>query len=54
MLTVDEFDTPWVAVAVRVLVDRGDADEVAAVNGFGISSPSRRFSAKAFERPGCR
>jgi hypothetical protein len=31
-LTVAEFDTPWVAVAARVLVDPADSEDVAAVN----------------------
>jgi hypothetical protein len=31
-LTVGEFDTPWVAVAARVLVDPKDDDDVATVN----------------------
>ena len=45
-LTVEEFDTPWVTVAVRVLVDPGDADDVAAVNalqeGFAVDAGSSR------------
>ena len=31
-LTVEQFDTPWVGVAARVLVDPSDSDDVAAVN----------------------
>ena len=31
-LTMDEFDTPWVAVAARILVDPADEDDLAAVN----------------------
>src|SRR6476619_5830151 len=31
-LTVDEFGTPWVLIAVRVLVDPADPADVAAVN----------------------
>ena len=31
-LTTDKFDTPWVAVATRVLVDPADDSDVAAVN----------------------
>jgi hypothetical protein len=50
-LTVDEFDTPWVAVAARVLVDPADEDDVAAVNalqdGFTIGAGSSR----PFEAP---
>ena len=50
-LTVDEFDTPWVVVAARVLVDPADVDDVAAVNElqdrFGIDASS----SKPFELP---
>ena len=31
-LTVEQFDTPWVCVAGRILVDPADEDDVAAVN----------------------
>lgn len=31
-LTVEQFDTPWVCIAARILVDPGDGDDVAAVN----------------------
>ena len=31
-LTVDEFDTPWVLVASRILVDPADPADIAAVN----------------------
>jgi hypothetical protein len=31
-LTVEQFDTPWVCVAARILVDPTDRDDVAAVN----------------------
>lgn len=41
-LTVDEFDTPWVLVAARILVDPDNPDDVAEVNriqdGFVIES----------------
>lgn len=41
-LTVEEFDTPWVLVAARTLVDPADPDDVAEVNriqdGFAIES----------------
>lgn len=50
-LTVDEFDTPWVVVAARVLVDPADVDDVAAVNElqdrFGIDASS----SKPFDLP---
>ncbi|MGH8952393.1 MAG: DUF1254 domain-containing protein [Acidimicrobiia bacterium] len=43
-LTVDEFDTPFVLVAVRTLVDPVDPDDVTAVNAlqdqFGLSAAS--------------
>jgi len=43
-LTVDEFDTPFVLVAVRILVDPVDPEDVAAVNAlqdqFGLSAAS--------------
>ena len=43
-LTVEDFDTPWVAVAARILVDPGDADDVSAVNrlqdGFAVEAAS--------------
>jgi hypothetical protein len=45
-LTVAEFETPWVVLAVRVLVDPGDAEDVAAVNAlqdrFGFTAKSSR------------
>jgi hypothetical protein len=31
-LTIEQFDTPWVCVAVRILVDPRDSDDLAAVN----------------------
>lgn len=31
-LTVEQFETPWVCVAARILVDPADGDDVAAVN----------------------
>jgi hypothetical protein len=43
-LTVAEFDTPYVVVAARVLVDSGDADDIAAANAlqdrFGLKAAS--------------
>ena len=45
-LTVAEFDTQWVAVAVRVLVDPGNAEDIATVNalqdGFAVEASSSR------------
>ena len=43
-LTLESFDTPWVAVAARVLVDPSDVDDVSTVNrlqdGFAVEAPS--------------
>jgi hypothetical protein len=50
-LTVDEFETPYVGLAGRILVDPADVADVAAVNalqdGFGLEAAS----AKPFELP---
>ena len=50
-LTVEEFDTPWVAVAARVLVDPGNADDVAAVNALQDRFAIEARSAKPLELP---
>jgi hypothetical protein len=50
-LTVDEFDTPWVAVAARVLVDPEDEDDVAAVNELQDRFAVEAGSSKPFELP---
>ena len=50
-LTVDEFDTPWVAVAARVLVDPSDAADVAAVNALQDRLTLQARSARPFEQP---
>ncbi len=50
-LTVEEFDTPWVAVAARTLVDAADADDVAAVNALQDQFAIRATSSKPFEMP---
>ena len=50
-LTVEEFDTPWVAVAVRVLVDPGHPQDVAEVNALQDSFALAANSAKPFEAP---
>lgn len=50
-LTVEEFDTPWVAVAVRVLVDPGNPQDVAEVNALQDSFALAANSAKPFEAP---
>jgi len=48
-LTVDEFDTPWVAVAARILVDPADPDDVAAVNALQDGLAIDAGSEKTFE-----
>jgi hypothetical protein len=50
-LTVDEFDTPWVAVAARVLVDPADAHDVAAVNELQDRFAIEAGSSSPFEMP---
>jgi hypothetical protein len=50
-LTVDEFDTPWVGVAVRVLVDPGDPADVAAVNALQDHFMVDARSSQPFEMP---
>ena len=50
-LTVEEFDTPWVLVAARVLVDPGDAADVAAVNALQDHFNLAATSSKPFEAP---
>jgi len=50
-LTVEEFDTPWVAVAARVLVDPSDAADVAAVNALQDRLELEARSAGPFEQP---
>jgi hypothetical protein len=57
---VDEFDTPWVVVAARILVDPADAGDVATVNalqdGLGLTAGSGRsfampdYDAQSFDR----
>jgi hypothetical protein len=50
-LTVDEFDTPWVNLAARVLVDPGDLDDVAAVNALQDLFKLDGKSSKPLETP---
>jgi hypothetical protein len=50
-LTLDEFDTPWVAVAARILVDPADEDDVAVVNRLQDHIAIQAESAKPFESP---
>jgi hypothetical protein len=48
-LTVEEFDTPWVGVAARILVDPADPDDVATVNALQDGLAIEAKSAKPFE-----
>jgi hypothetical protein len=50
-LTVDEFDTRWVAVAVRILVDPADEDDLAAVNALQDRFAIEAGSATPFPEP---
>jgi len=50
-LAVDEFDTPWVNLAARVLVDPADLDDVAAVNALQDLFKLDGKSSKPFEMP---
>jgi len=50
-LTVDEFDTPWVGVAARVLVDPADSNDVAAVNALQDQLAVEANSSTPFESP---
>jgi hypothetical protein len=51
VLTTDEFDTPWVAVAARVLVDPANEGDVAAVNALQDGFAVEAASSKPFEMP---
>jgi len=50
-LTVDELGTRWVGVAVRILVDPADADDVAAVNALQDRFAIDAASSTPFELP---
>jgi hypothetical protein len=50
-LTVAEFDTPWVLVGVRILVDPADPADVAAVTAIQDRLELAANSAKPFELP---
>jgi hypothetical protein len=50
-LTVDEFDTPWVAVAARILVDPADDEDVAAVNALQDQFAAEATSSRPFVMP---
>jgi hypothetical protein len=50
-LTVDEFGTPYVTVAVRTLVDPADPDDMAAVNALQDQFRVAATSTRPFEMP---
>ena len=50
-LTVAEFDTPWVLVAVRVLVDPGDPADIGAVTAIQDQIKLGANSSNPFEMP---
>jgi hypothetical protein len=50
-LTVAEFDTPWVLVAVRVLVDPADPADIAAVTAIQDQIKLEANSSSPFETP---
>lgn len=49
LLTVEELDTPWVAVAARILVNPGDPDDVAEVNALQDKLAVEANSSNPFE-----
>jgi hypothetical protein len=50
-LTVEEFDTPFVVLLLRTLVDPGNADDVATVNGIQDAVSIEAASARPYEHP---
>jgi hypothetical protein len=50
-IDMDEFDTPWVVIAARVLVDPADAGDVAAVNALQDELRLSARSSRAFAMP---
>ena len=50
-ISVDEFDTPWVMVAARILVDPADAGDVATVNALQDQLGLTAGSARPFVMP---
>jgi len=50
-LTVEEFDTPWVAVAARILVDPADENDLATVNALQDQLSVLAKSSRPFELP---
>ena len=53
-LTIEEFDTPWVVVGARILVDPGDTDDVAAVNALQDAIQAGCDVVEAVRRPAVR
>jgi hypothetical protein len=51
LLTVDEFDTPYLGLAVRILVDPGDRADVAAVNAIQDQFIVEAASGRTFQPP---
>ncbi|MBV9416624.1 MAG: DUF1254 domain-containing protein [Solirubrobacterales bacterium] len=50
-LAVEEFDTPWVTVAARILVDPADRDDLATVNELQDQLAVNARSSRPFEMP---
>jgi hypothetical protein len=50
-LSLEEFDTPWVTVAARILVDPADPDDVADVNALQDQLAVEAGSSTPFEAP---
>jgi hypothetical protein len=50
-LTVEKFDTPWVGVAARILVDPADEDDVATVTALQDQLAVNANSSRSFEMP---
>ena len=50
-LGVEEFDTPWIGVAARILVDPADPDDVATVNALQDQLAVEASSSRPFEMP---
>jgi hypothetical protein len=50
-LTIDEFDTPWVTVAARILVDPSDGADVAVVNALQDGLAVEAVSSTPFRAP---
>jgi hypothetical protein len=50
-LSVEEFDTPWAAVAARILVDPADEDDVARVNALQDQLAVEANSSRPLETP---